>query len=157
MSGTLFEELKKKKEEVKKERVKFLFTIITTNIFIALLCLSFKNANLEVKQVSVKKTLHSNYKMINIPLDILCEYQNTDLESPISLVDKNHRVIIQKAYLHGPVLGDSKRFKIEIHENDLLKLSADSNEAMIAIPEIKVLPKRVIPPKQRISKYEINI
>ena len=157
MSGTLFEEIQKKKEKLKKEKFKFIFSILITNFLIALLCFSYKAPSTDGKTLPEQKVLHPNFKMINTALEVLVDYKNSESETPISLIDKKHQIIIQKAYLHGALKSDPKRFKIEINEADLIKLNADSNETMIAIPEIKILPKRVSTTKQRISKYEINI
>jgi hypothetical protein len=155
MNGTLFEEIQKKKENIKKEKIKFIITMISTNLFTAILCLSATSTPIKPISSPNSKKIHPNYKTVNIPLDVLSDYKETDVETPVSLVDKNHQIIAVKAYLHGQLKDGSKRFKIEILETDLLKLNAGSNESMIAIPEINESPKKIISQKQRISKYEI--
>ena len=155
MNGTLFEEIQKKKENLKKEKIKYIFTMISTNLFTAILCLSATSTPGKTISSPNPKKIHLNYKTVNIPLDVLSDYKETDVETPVTLVDKNHRIIAVKAYLHGQLNDGSKRFKIEILETDLLKLNAGSNDSMIAIPEIKDSPKKILSQKQRISKYEI--
>ena len=122
-----------------------------------MMCISFNSTvGMEKKKIT-QKILHPHFKMITAPLELFCEYNESDPESAIRLVNKNHQILAQKAYLHGPITTDSKRFKIEISEEDLLKLNVDPNESMVAMPEVEKVSPKNFPQKQRISKYEINL
>lgn len=79
---------------------------------------------------------------------------------PVTLMNKYKKVLIQKAYLHEEVRASKgeemgmTRFKIEIPEEEVLKLGEDLGETMLAIPEVKLnRPGKAV--TKRISKYEM--
>jgi hypothetical protein len=157
MNGTLFSEIQRKKYFLKKEKIKFFFALVSTNIFVCFLCFSFQSAEPNPQKDIIKKIIHPHYKMITASIDLLCEYNENQAESVVRLTKKNHQIIAQKAYLHGPITSDSKKFKIEINEEDLLNLKLDPNDSIIAMPELKTSNSKRFTTKQRISKYEISL
>lgn len=163
MNGTIYEEIKKNEDSKKKEKIKFALAIISTNIMVALLSLSFaSNPALPKMPSPPRKILHPQFKMVVIPLNVLIDLDQGASEIPVTLMSKSKKVLISRAYIHEMVPGNIKdlsapRFKIEIPESEVLKLSADDPEAMIAIPEIKLKEKVLKSSSKRVSPYEINL
>ena len=164
MNGTIYEEIKKNGNSKKKEKLKVGVTIILTNLLVALLCLSFGSKNaLPVDRITKTKITHPFYKMISIPLNVLIDIDQSSTETPVTLMTKSKKILIYKAYLHEILPSSIKeldgpaRFKIEIPEAEVLKLSAEGSEVMIAIPEIKLDEKIKKTINPRVSKYEINL
>lgn len=145
MNGTIFDEIKKKGDHKKKDKIKQVAAILSTNILVATLCLNLSDKqSLPASPSSKIKIEHSHYKTVIIPLSILVEQDVNQNEIAVSILDKNKKVIIQKAYLHEEIknpnkeLGGLPYFKIEIPEEDILKISATGEDLMIAIPELKM-------------------
>ena len=164
MNGTIYEEIKKNGDSKKKEKLKFAITIVSTNILVAALCLSFgPSPSLPSRAKIISKTIHPHFKMIVVPLTVLIDIDPSSLETPVTLMNKSKKIIITKAYLHEMLPSSIKnlesipRFKIEIPEEEVLQLSADDPEAMVAIPELKLPEKVKKPMNKRVSKYEINL
>ena len=167
MTGTIYDEIKKNAFTIKKQKMKLVSIVIATNLLVALLCLSLTPASTSTPATSTSiRRLHPHYKMIVVPLNLLIETDPNAIETPVSLMTKSKQILINKAYLHEQVkndegnigrdLGSSAHFKIEIAENDILKLSADADNIMMAIPEIKppIKEKKL---NRRASHYEIDI
>ncbi len=161
MTGTIFEELKKNDLNKKKEKLKFFTAVLLTNCLVALSSWSlFADSPSENVARSPQKLLHPHHKMIIAPLTVLAETSPLASETPVTLMSKNKKILIQKAYLHeevhpknGEELGTT-RFKIEIPEEEVLKLSEDLLDPMLAIPEVKQnRPGKAV--TKRISKYEM--
>jgi hypothetical protein len=163
MNGTIYEEIKKNGDSKKKEKLKLVVTLLSTNLLVALLCLTFDgNDPLPSDPKTITKTLHPHFKMVVVPLTVLIDVDQSRLETAITLMNKSKKVLITKAYLHDPIPASKDfegppRFKIEIPEEDVMQISADSTEAMIAIPEIKLREKVLKTINKRVSKYEINL
>lgn len=161
MSGSIFDELKKNDLSKKKEKIKFIFAIVTTNILVAFSSYSlFSESHSPTTSIS-KRVIHAHHKMIIAPLTLLVENDQNLSEVPVTLINKAKKVLVKRAYLHEEVKATgidraSLRFKIEIPEGDIINLSADESEIMIAMPEIKTEPARK-PVNQRVSKYEVNL
>lgn len=163
MSGTIFDELKKNDHNKKKEKMKFFTALLMTNLLVALASWSFFSESAEpaVKKDSRTKRLHPQHKMVIAPLTVIAETDPGQSEVPVTLMNRNNKILIRRAWLHGPV-GGSKvegmgetRFKIEIPEEEIIKLSENLDEAMIAIPEVKQgRPQRAA--VKRVSKYEVH-
>ncbi|MDO9183835.1 MAG: hypothetical protein Q7U04_15580 [Bacteriovorax sp.] len=164
MNGTIYEEIKRKGDSKKKEKLKFFLTLISTNLLIATLCLSFgPNDNHPKALAKISKTIHPNFKMIIVPLSVLIDINPDALETPITLLNKSKKILIPKAYLHEMLPASNKdfdniqRFKIEIPEDQIIKLSEDAPDTMIAIPELKITQTIKKPQNKRVSLYEIDI
>lgn len=163
MNGTIYEEIKKNGDSKKREKLKFAVALVSTNILVAILCLSFgTNNSLPATSQRPTKTLHPHFKMVVVPLTVLIDIDPSDSETPVTLMDKSKKILITKAYLHEmlPTIKDQEgtpRFKIEIPEEEVLQISADGPEAMIAIPEQKLPAKVKKPINKRVSQYEINL
>jgi hypothetical protein len=165
MSGniSIYDELKKNDQTKKRAKLKFITAVAMTNILVALASYSLfsePHADIVSHKISEQK-LHPHFKMIVAPLKVLVENNEADAEVPVSLIDKDKKVLVRIAYLHsenkspGSEKSEVPHFKIEIPEEDVLKLSADESTPMIAIPQLQkeLSPKAV---NKRVSKYEIN-
>lgn len=161
MNGTIFDELKKNDLSKKKEKLKFFTAMLLTNLLVALTSWSlFADSPARSHSMPPEKKIHPHFKMIIAPLTVLAETIPGAAEMPVTLMNKNKKVLIQKAYLHEeirPTKGEEMgmtRFKIEIPEEDVLKLGEDLGETMLAIPEVKLnRPGKAV--TKRISKYEM--
>ncbi len=126
-------------------------------------CLNFNNPEPRELQKTSIKILHDQYQMVILPLSVLVDLSALEKESPVTLLDKNKKIIIQKAYLHEELnntnheLGATPHFKIEISKADILKLSANGEDQMIAIPEIHEPITKNKNLNQRASPYEISL
>lgn len=161
MNGTLLDEIKKSGDTKKREKFKIIFTLIVSNIFVAILAINLTAPSEKIIPEKNSKTLHPDHKMIILPLKVLIDLNPNDHETAVTLMNKSKKVVIQKAFLHEEVkkseqLGGLAQFKIEIPEAELLKLSADEEMEMIAMPEIKIkaIARRS---NKRVSTYEINL
>jgi hypothetical protein len=155
ISSTLKEEIQKSKDSKKKEQTKFILAIIATNIMVAILCLPSGQSETETKKL--EKLTHLNHEMMVLPLEVLVpESEKFKNEIVVTLVSKNKKVIVEKAYLHEELAkkSDLPQFKIEIPSIEIVKVSDAINEAMVAIPYVEKLKTKKI---KRGSKYEINL
>lgn len=164
MNGTMYDEIKKNGFSKKREKLKLAVTLISSNLLVALLCLQFGTANTPIsKSLPVKKILHPHFKMIIVPLTVLIDIDPNASETAVSLMTKSKKILITRAYLHEEVKNlaapseTAGRFKIEIPESEMLKLSADAEVEMIAIPELKLAPLTKKPSNKRVSQYEIDL
>lgn len=163
MNGTIYDELKKKGDSKKRDKLKFFVGLILSNFLVAMICLSFgESAPLPTKG-GPRKVLHPHFKMIVIPLSLLMDLDPDAREIPVTLMTKQKKILIQKAYLHEEVQkrenleNGPARFRIEIPETDVLKLSADPDVEMIAMPELSLKPKLKASSNKRVSHYEIDL
>ncbi len=161
ISSNLKEELKKTNNSKNKERLKFVSTVLITNIFVALICLPSSEENPVKKDISLR-TIHSNHKMLILPLTPLLSISDNEKEIPVTLISKNKKIIVKKAFLHTKETDTKQnadeviRFKIEIPESELETSQVLLEEEMIAVPyvESKKTAKAI---KHQGSKYEINL
>lgn len=163
MSGTIFDELKKNDHNKKKEKMKFFTALLLTNILVAMASWSFFSESAEpaVKKEVSSKLTHPNHKMVIAPLTVIAETDPDQQEVPVTLMNRNKKILIRRAWLHEEVKGPKlegmgeTRFKIEIPEEEVIKISENLDEAMIAIPEVKQgRPQRSA--VKRVSKYEVH-
>lgn len=164
MNGTIYDEIKKNGDSKKKVKLKFLVTLISTNVLVATLCISFgPSDSLPLTAKIVTKNLHPHFKMIVVPLTVLIDIDPSRTETPVTLMNKSKKILIKKAYLHEEIpasikdLESSPRFKLEIPEEEVLQLSADGSEPMVAIPELKLPEKVKKLTNKRVSQYEVNL
>lgn len=161
MNGTLLDEIKKSGDTKKKEKLKFITSLIVSNIFVAIVAINMTISTNEVVPPKNFKQLHPGHKMIILPLKVLVDTPQNDQEIAVSLMNKSNKMVIEKAYLHNEIkdegqLGGLPHFKIEIAETDLVKLSAHSELEMIALPAMKI-KTQALRPYKRVSTYEINL
>lgn len=155
ISSTLKEEIKKSQDSKKKEKFKFIATIVVTNLMVALLCLPSKEEN--KTQEKTIKTLHANHQMMVIPLQALVSSAHeTNPETPVALVSRDKKIISSKAYLHEEVKSSSEvtQFKIEISNADVVKVSQATDSGVIAVPYVENKKTTSI---KRGSKYEVSL
>ena len=155
VSSTLKEEIKKSKDLKIREKYKFVGAIIITNLLVAILCLP-SNA---VKEVPAprRKTLHPNHQMMVIPLHaMVSNSHDINLETPVSLIAKDKKILSVKAYLHEKVKNTEEisQYKIEILNTDVLKVSQATDTGVIAVPYVE--NKKFIHIKKG-SRYEISL
>ena len=164
MNGTIYEEIKKNGDSKKKEKLKFMVTLLSTNLLVATICLSlFSSPSSPVPQKKSPRKIHPHFKMIVVPLTVLIDLDLSAPEIPVTLMNKDKKILIPKAYLHEKLISSSReieivpQFRIEIPEDQVMQISADGNEAMIALPELKIPEKVLKPSHKRESHYEVNL
>ena len=107
---------------------------------------------------------HLNYQMMVLPINLL--FSNEDLkklETPITLISSEKKIIVTKAFLHEEMPnkviegqareGSMRHFKIEIPNQDLVKVSAFLEKGVMALPYVETKITKTV--KQG-SKYEIS-
>lgn len=156
ISSTLKDEIQKSKDSKKKEKFKLILTILTTNALVAMICLPTTEVISEVKKR--ERSLHPQHEQMVLPLEVLIPANHQEMpEVPVTIVSKDQKIIVKKAYLHEAIesKNDVPQFKIEIPQSDIVNVSDHIQEGMLAIPyvEIKLKPKSV----KKESKYEVNI
>lgn len=154
ISSTLKEEIKKSGDKKHREKFKFLAAVLVTNIMVALLCLPMNETKISPKKES--RLTHTGHQMMTIPLNVLV----TNLDSPeipVSLVSKDNKIIVEKAWLHEMVrsVGELPQFKIEIFNADVVRVSEFVDLGMVAVPYVEKIKTKVS--VKRGSKYEISI
>lgn len=155
VSSTLKEEIKKSYDSKKKEKFKFIAVIIVTNLMVAILCLPSKKDPLP--PVQAIKTLHSNHQMMVIPLQALVSIaHDKNLETPVSLISRDKKIISVKAFLHEEIKnsGEISQFKIEISDADVVKVSQAAESGVIAVPYVE---NKKITMSKRGSRYEVSL
>lgn len=154
ISSSLKDEIKKSSESKKKEKFKFIACILCSNLLVVLLC-SQNNSEQPVAQVT-KKILHANHQLMEVPMEALVpESVLKQAESPVTIISKNKKVIANKAWLHEEITKDNgpSHFKIEISNNDVVRISEGMEIGMIAVPYVE----KKQPPMKRGSRYEVSI
>ena len=158
ISSNLKEELKKSTLNKKREKLKFLSAILISNALVAMLCLPSQD---ERPLVQKKRELHAGFQLLELNINPLLALEDSKGPHFVTLLASDKKVLVQKAWLHEEViikdssLQQKRRFKIEIPENELLKLSALADEIVIAVPHmIKVQTTKKV---ARGSQYEINL
>ena len=168
MSGILTEQIKKNDLTKKREKFKLISCLLLSNLFVAALFLIFETKSLPCNAHVITPTInhsHPHYKMVVVPLTLLMDFNPNEQDTRISLLNKNKKVIVKSAFLYEEIKNTNKdnlnpvpRFKIEIPENELINISTDENEVMVAIPEIEEKKKENINiKKQKASIYEVNL
>ena len=79
-----------------------------------------------------------------------------NLETPVSLIAKDKKILSVKAYLHEKVKNTEEisQYKIEILNTDVLKVSQATDTGVIAVPYVE--NKKFIHIKKG-SRYEISL
>jgi hypothetical protein len=155
VSSTLKEEIKKSHDTKKKERFKFISTILATNLLVAVVCMPSSETKIAEKQ-SIK-IVHRDYQIMVLPLQALVSpTQESDPETAVSLLSKDKKIIAEKAYLHEEVKGFEgvTQFKIEISNTDVAKIGLASESGVIAVPYVE---NKKIKSMKRGSKYEVSL
>ena len=84
-----------------------------------------------------------------------------DVETEITLMSKSKKILIRRAFLHEQIVTDSNssetRFKIEIPDDDLMKISANPEQEMIALPMLKNKIEENHLHNKRVSHYEVDL
>lgn len=96
--------------------------------------------------------------MMGLPLNVLVTTADETLpEIAVSLVSKDKKIIVEKAWLHEALKteGDIPQFKIEISNEDVLQISKYASEGMLAVPYVP--KKKAMLSLKRGSKYEVSI
>lgn len=155
---SLKDEIKKSRDDKKKEKLKFIISLILSNLVVLTLCLNFSSHPPNQQFKTLEKKLHSHHQMMIIPLEsMLVEEKIGAAEIPITLLSRNHKKIAEKAFLHQLVKKEDnvQHFKIEIHNQDLSDVTASINEGVIAIPYVEEIKREI--KKPRGSKYEVSL
>lgn len=161
ISSNLKEELKKNSNSKNKDKLKFFATIIISNIFVALICLPSESDTIPKKPFH--KLIHPDHKMLVLPVTPLLSITDDSQEIPVSLISKNKKVLVKKAYIHAEVadaksaFSEKPHFTIEIHDKDLALSESLLEEDMIAVPYVETAVVRKTVFKKGRSKYETNL
>ncbi len=156
ISSSLKDEIKKTGDKKNKEKFKFIAAVLVTNIMVAVLCLPMGEKKTEVKKN--QKILHDNHQMMTLPLTVLVTTsEESSLETPVSLISKDKKIIVEKAWLHEAIKSDDEnsQFKIEINNEDVTQISEYVSEPMLAVPYVQ--KKKIKVSLKRGSKYEVSI
>lgn len=156
ISSTLKEEIKKSHDSKKKEKFKFIAAILTTNLMVAALFLSSQKDSLPEEKL-LQKIIHPNHQMMVIPLDALVsDAAKNEKETVISVISRDKRIIVPKAYLHEEVKRNSEatHFKIEIPNSEVVRVSDFITEGVLAVPYVENKKSKAL---KRGSKYEVNL
>jgi len=152
ISSNLKEELKKSTQNKTRDKIKFISTILLTNILVALICLPSSETKVDLGP-KPKTQLHPGHRPLILPLKLLLAFDQNIEALPVTIIAKDKKVLIKKAYLHTESLKDN-HFKIEIPEDELAYVSSFFEEDMIAIPYVESKTTKVTP---KGSKYEVNL
>ena len=151
--SNLMQEVEKKQTANKREKIKFIMTLLLSNLCVALI---FGHQPKEQLIERTKRT-HENHIFLEVPLNSFVDQTLMEKEeTPISLVDKQNKIIIHKAYLHeflGSNNDEKKIYKLEIPKEKIDQLTKALNDEIIAVPEIV---EKKVTQKSQGSKYEIN-
>lgn len=154
ISSNLKDEIKKSSESKKKEKFKFIACIVCTNILVATLC--WQKSPEVIQENIITKILHADHQLMEVPMEALVPESSLKLsESPVTIISKNNKVIANKAWLHEEITKDSgpSHFKIEISNNDIVRVSESMEVGMIAVPYVE--KKKQV--QKRGSRYEVSI
>lgn len=157
ISSTLKDEIKKSKEKNYKEKFKLFFTIIITNIFVFFFFAKKENIN-KPAVINLKK-IHNAYKMMVFPaVSLVGDLKDKENENPVTLMSKDKKIIASKAFLHEISSRSDKgeqQFKIEISEEDVIKISDAIETGVIIVPYMNQKKNNI--PATKGSKYEISL
>jgi len=162
MNGNIYEEIKKNGNSKRREKLKFMTIIISTNILAVVFGYAIAPNELPSPvQKTIQKIIHPHFKMIVVPLTVLIDINEIGEETPITLMSKSKKILIPKAYLHELIpaknqdLESTTHYKIEIPEDQILRLTTNSEEPMFAIPEL--INHENKPILKRVSQYEVYL
>ena len=158
ISSNLKEELKKSSQNKNREKIKFLVALLISNALVAMLCLPSNETKIMIQK---KRELHAGHQLLELTLNPLLAIEDSKRPLAVTLLSADKKTLVQKAWLHEEVLtkdhslSPKRRFKIEIPESELLKLSPFEDALVIAVPHIQkvVMAKKMA----RRSQYEINL
>ena len=156
ISSNLADEIKKSGDRKNKEKFKFLAAVLVTNIMVAILCRPSGETKPEIKK-DLRLT-HAGHQMMVVPLNVLVTETSANLnEIPVSLVSRDKKVIVEKAWLHEVVKteGEIPQFKIEINNEDVVRVSEFVSEGMVAVPYVQKKKNKLN--VKRGSRYEVSI
>lgn len=151
ISSNLKEELKKNTHNKTREKIRFFSAIIVTNILVALICLPSNSGPVKTHKPAI--TLHPGHQLLILPLTLLLPVDPSQESIPVTLISKEKKVLVKKAWLHNDSHKDN-RFKIEIPESELVHVSRALEEDMIAVPYVETKMTKI---SRKGSKYEVNL
>ncbi len=154
ISSSLKDEIKKSSESKKKDKFRFIACILCTNLLVATLCWQSSPETIAIQ--TIKKIIHPDHQLMEVPMVALVPESSLKLpESPVTIISKNKKIIANKAWLHEEISKESgsSHFKIEISNNDIVRVSESMEIGMIAVPYVE---KKQSPKKQG-SRYEVSI
>lgn len=135
--SSLKEELQKKIDLKKKEKIKFIASIVLSNLFVAIL---MWDAPVAQDDTLPSKIIHEAHSIIEMPIETYIEEEALQREeTPVTLLTKDSKLIAKKAYIHHQIYKADKLrvFKIEISHKDLKTLGEKINEEVIALPYVE--------------------
>lgn len=151
ISSNLKEELKKSTNNKTRDRIRFFSAIVATNLLVALICLPSSDG--QTKTIKPSIILHPNHQLLVLPLTLLLPMDQSQESVPVTLISKDKKVLVRKAWLHNESSKDG-RFKVEISESELVHVGSTLEEEMVAVPYVETKIRNVT---SRGSKYEVNL
>jgi hypothetical protein len=157
-SGSFIEQVKKNEESKKRKNLKYFFTILVSNICVAMIF--YTPAKEIINDVNTSPlVLHTGFRMMTLNISPLIQVNQANKENRVTLLNSKKKVILNLGYLHDELKNEqdpsTRRFNIEIPVNQTLEIGSYADEKLAAIPAIEITKstKRF----QQGSKYEINL
>jgi hypothetical protein len=135
------------KNSKKIESIKTIIVIITTNLLSISICLI-----LPPKQMPILfNTAKDGHTFIEIEGQTFISNKDKQKILPVSIYNKEKKLIIHKAYLHSSTGNQGKNINLEIKNDDLNKIIKQENHSVLVFPYFK---KKAIAKKEE-RQYEI--
>lgn len=163
---TLKEEIAKSFEKKSKEKIKFIFSLIISNLFVFILCSTFMSpTNSQEKKsevVASAEVTSPDHEFIILDVaQTLIAKNNINKNQLVTILNENKSILVSKAKMIMAIESkDSEKneFKFEINRSDINHLRENLTEKVIVVPFITPSPKEV--KKQLVrntkrSKYEV--
>jgi hypothetical protein len=157
-SGTFLEQVKKNEETKKRKNLKYIFTVLVSNICVAMIF--YTPAKEIINDVNTSPlVIHTGFRMMTLNISPLVQIDQVQKENRISLLNSKKKIVLSLGYLHEEIKNDqdpsTRRFNIEIPEKQTLEISSFADEKLVAIPAIEI--KKTANNFHQGSKYEVNL
>lgn len=131
----------------KIESIKIIIIIITTNLLSISICLI-----LPPRQIPILfNTAKDGHTFIEIEGQTFISNKEDQKILPVSIYNKEKKLIINKAYLHSSAIKQGRNLNLEIKNEDLNKIIRQEKHSVLVFPYFK---KKAIAKKEE-RQYEI--
>jgi hypothetical protein len=163
----LKEKIKIEKLDKKNEQIKFISSLLISNLFVFFIAQNFYSKETESPKIGKSKIHHPKHQEISVFLRSLIPINelNNSEEKTYSLLDQNEKIMIEKVYMLEAITSKSSDIenektieaRIEIPNDTIEKLSSIQNKKLILVPYIQqsIAFKKNNQPKVE-SQYEIH-
>jgi hypothetical protein len=163
---TLKEELAKSFEKKSQEKLKFIFSLLLSNLFVFILCFFFLSPNSNGDtQSNVDQSPYSvatGHELIILDVaQTLIDKNNLNKNQYVTILNENKNILVSKAKMISPVESSEREkneFKFEISREDIAQLRDKLTEKVIVVPLLNPSTKEVkkqIARNLKRSKYEV--